>query len=233
MTAGQSTRAIAVSVVMPARDAAPTLERALRALEAQQFDGSFEVIVVDDGSEDRTADIAASFGAKVVRQPHAGSAAARNAGLAVAGGEYWTILDADDVMPARRLEHQVAYLEGHPEAGAVAGLTQPFVTPGEARPSHYLPIWDEGPCPGHLGTLMMRRSVLQVVGPFDERRSIGEDLDWVARARGHGIRIGSIDELCLHYRIHAGNLTADRETGREVMFEILAARARRQRQTRV
>src|SRR5437868_1240738 len=103
-----------VSVVMPAFDEERFIVEALESVQRQTY-RRFEVIVVDDGSKDRTADIAATLGASVIKQPHRGSGAARNAGLTVAQGEFWTIFDADDVMPAHRLERQVAYLKGHQE----------------------------------------------------------------------------------------------------------------------
>lgn len=217
-----------VSVVVPAFDEERFIAEALESVSAQTYE-RFEVIVVDDGSEDRTAEIAASFGVTMIAQAQRGPAAARNSGLAVALGEYLTVFDADDVMPPDRLAHQVAHLEGHPELGAVTGLTQAFVTPGEPRPAHYLPVWDGGPFPGALGTLMVRRSALQAAGGFDERFWAGEDVDWLARALDCGIVVGSIEQLCLRYRIHQGNITADREASRQGLLHALVAKTRRRR----
>jgi glycosyltransferase involved in cell wall biosynthesis len=88
------------SVIVPARDAQETMPRTLRALEAQELDGGFEVIVVDDGSSDQTARLAASAGDGItlISQPPLGPAAARNHGVSHARGELLAFCDAD-VMP--------------------------------------------------------------------------------------------------------------------------------------
>ena len=85
---------------MPAYDAETTLSEALESLLAQTY-SAWEAIVVDDGSTDRTAEIAAMFAARderlrVVRQPNAGESAARNAGAAIAKSDWLVFLDADD-----------------------------------------------------------------------------------------------------------------------------------------
>src|SRR5947209_1749173 len=90
-----------VSVIVPARDAQDTLPRTLKAILAQELDGEFEVIVVDDGSHDRTADVARQAAAtiRVLEQPPQGPAAARNFGAAKARAGRLAFCDAD-VFPA-------------------------------------------------------------------------------------------------------------------------------------
>jgi glycosyltransferase involved in cell wall biosynthesis len=88
------------SVIVPARDARGTLPRTLAALEGQDFDGSYEVIVVDDGSRDQTASVAHEYGVTVLRQPPLGPAAARNLGAAHASSPVLAFCDAD-VFPSR------------------------------------------------------------------------------------------------------------------------------------
>ena len=117
-----------VSVVVPAFDEEAFIAEALRSVLAQSY-APVEVIVVDDGSSDHTAEIAEAHGARLVRQSHRGPAAARNVGLELASGAYWTIFDADDLMLPDRLAREVAHLETHPELGMVFGLTEAFVTP--------------------------------------------------------------------------------------------------------
>jgi glycosyltransferase involved in cell wall biosynthesis len=195
---------------------------ALRSVSAQTY-RPVEVIVVDDGSSDRTAEVAASHDVRLLRLPHSGPSAARNAGLAVARGEYWTIFDADDVMPPERLSHQVAHMEEHPELGMVLGLTEAFVTPGESRPPHFNPIWDEGPFPACAGTMLARRSVLDVVGLYDETVSLAYDVEWLARAKDAGVGAGQVDHVSLRYRIHPGNTSADRPAVHAAMFGLLRA----------
>jgi glycosyltransferase involved in cell wall biosynthesis len=217
-----------VSVVMPAFDEEAFIAEALRSVLEQTYQ-PVETIVVDDGSSDRTADIATEYGVRVVRRPHLGQAAARNAGLAVARGEYWAVFDADDVMPSDRLTHQVAYLEAHPEVGLVLGLAEAFVSPGEPRPPHFKPIWDDGPYRGHWGTMLARGSVKDLVGQFNEALALGEDVEWMGRATDAGVRAGHVDHLCLRYRIHRGNTSSDTRANQLATLSVLRASVRRRR----
>ncbi|MGH9172560.1 MAG: glycosyltransferase family 2 protein [Acidimicrobiales bacterium] len=217
-----------VSVVMAAFDEEDFVAEAIASVLAQTY-GALEVIVVDDGSSDRTAEIAEARGVQVLRRQHRGASAARNAGLAAAKGEYRAIFDADDVMPLERIAIQVASLEEHPELGMVLGLTEAFVSPGEPRPAHYNPVWDEGPYRWHLGTMLARRRVLEVVGGFDESLTLGEDVDWLARARDAGVVVGHVDHVCLRYRVHRANCSADTRANRQAMLGVLRTSLRRRR----
>jgi glycosyltransferase involved in cell wall biosynthesis len=213
---------------MPAFDEEAFIAEALVSVLAQTYD-AVEVIVVDDGSGDHTAEIAEAHDVRVLRRPHAGASAARNAGLAVATGEYWTIFDADDVMPPERLARQVAHLEEHPELGMVLGLTEAFVTPGEPRPAHYNPVWDDGPYREHPGTVLARRAILDLVGDFDETLLLGEDVDWLARAKDAGVRSEHVDYLSLRYRIHRANTSSDTRANQQAMLGLLRTSVRRRR----
>jgi glycosyltransferase involved in cell wall biosynthesis len=211
-----------VSVVMPAFDEEAFIGEAIRSVLAQTHQ-AIELIVVDDGSTDETAAIAASFTEVrvVTRLRTGGPAAARNTGLAEARGEYWTIFDADDVMPRDRVAPGVAHLKANGSIDLVLGRTEAFVTPGEPRPSHWNPVWDAGPYHGHPGTALGRRSVLDDVGRFDESLPLGSDMQWLVRAKLAGVGIGRIDDLCLRYRIHAGNVTRDVGENRANMLTAL------------
>ena len=87
---------VPVSVIIPARNAARTLPSCLRALAGQTLaQGRFEVIVVDDGSTDETAAVAAEHGARVVQIANVGPASARNQGVEAAEGSILVFTDAD------------------------------------------------------------------------------------------------------------------------------------------
>jgi glycosyltransferase involved in cell wall biosynthesis len=217
-----------VSVVVTAFDEEPFIEEALESVLSQTY-APVEVIVVDDGSTDRTAEIAQDYGVQVLRQANRGVAAARNAGVSGARGEYWTVFDADDVMPRERLELQVAELERRPELGMVFGLTEAFVTPGEPRPPHWNPIWDDGPFTGCAGTMLARRALFSLVGPYDEALQRSADLDWIVRARDLGVAATNIDALTLRYRIHPGNASADRPAVSSAMLGALRKSLARRR----
>jgi glycosyltransferase involved in cell wall biosynthesis len=106
-----------VSVIIPAYNAQATLAQALDSVLAQTY-GPIEVIVADDGSTDGTPDILRAYADQVrsVRQANGRLPKARNAGLALAQGEYVALMDADDLCRPERIEVQVRVMQAHPEA---------------------------------------------------------------------------------------------------------------------
>lgn len=109
-----------VSVVIPAFNAAATLDQTLQSVRAQTH-RCLDIIVVDDGSTDATAEIALSHASadpriRLVRQANGGVAAARNAGVRLARGELVAPIDADDLWAPTKIERQVAALAANPEA---------------------------------------------------------------------------------------------------------------------
>lgn len=104
-----------ISVIVPAHDAAETLGACLASVRAQTR-RAHEVVVVDDGSNDATADIARTAGVTVRSVPHGGAAAARNVGAGMATGELLFFCDADLALDPRLLERLAAALAAHPEA---------------------------------------------------------------------------------------------------------------------
>jgi cellulose synthase/poly-beta-1,6-N-acetylglucosamine synthase-like glycosyltransferase len=110
---------VSVTVVVPAHNEERVIAKALGALDLARGPG-VEVIVVDDGSTDATAEIAAAFDVRVIRQPQGGKAAALNTGIAAASGEVIVVLDADTVLDPDFLD-TVAPHFADPAVGAVAG----------------------------------------------------------------------------------------------------------------
>src|ERR671927_1384317 len=109
-----------VTVIVAAFNGERFLRETLESVFAQDFD-SYEVVFVDDGSQDRTGEIARSFPVRYVRQENQGLPAARNAGIALARGELVAFLDDDDLLPPTKLRVQAGYLQDHPETGCVLG----------------------------------------------------------------------------------------------------------------
>lgn len=103
------------SVIIPTYNRERYIGKAIRSV-LRQTCGDYELIVVDDGSKDRTAKIVRSFGEQVryVRQRNKGSSKARNTGIRLAKGKYIAFLDSDDRFLPSKLEHNKAYLEAHP-----------------------------------------------------------------------------------------------------------------------
>ncbi|MBE0610308.1 MAG: glycosyltransferase family 2 protein [Dehalococcoidia bacterium] len=212
---------VRVSVVIPAFNAEPYLAEAIQSVLDQGIP-IIEVVVVDDGSTDGTPGIAAAFGARValIRQPNAGIGAARNAGVERSAGNLLAFLDADDVWPAGSLGSRIAVLDADPEADGVFGFVQEFHDGGDDLP----------PQSGALaGTLLIRREKYEVVGRFDENLTVGEFIDWMARAQEAGLRFRSVPDVVLRRRLHATNTGVVRRDARVEYTRVLRAALERRR----
>jgi glycosyltransferase involved in cell wall biosynthesis len=195
-----------VSVVIPVFNAAPLVASALRSVFAQTFN-DFEVILVDDGSEDPEALTAAiaEFSGRVrgIRQANGGPAMARNTGIAASTGELVAFLDADDEWLPEKLARQVEYFDRYPDTGllhtaVVHGTRHAGACDGPPQAA-FCALYHTDFFINTL-TVMMPRRVLEEVGGFDERREIHvEDWDlWLRTAARHPI--GYISTPLAHHR---------------------------------
>jgi glycosyltransferase involved in cell wall biosynthesis len=188
-----------------------------------------EVIVLDDGSTDDTADVLAPFAGRVAvtRQPNRGVAAARNAGAARAAGDVLAFLDADDEWRPRKLESQVALLASDPTLGLVHCGVEEMDVSGRAlavrldglggRVAEELMLFRRSVILGGGSAAVFPRAVFDAAGGFDERLSTSADWDLHHRvARRHPV--GFVPEPLVRYRLHAGNMHADvARTAREML----------------
>ncbi len=201
-----------ISCIVPVYNGERFLSEALDSIFAQTY-RPIEVIVVDDGSKDGTAKIVASYGEPIayVRQANAGPAAARNRGVALANGAFIAFLDADDVWHREKLERQMARFVARPELELSLTHKKNFWEEErrdeEARlKAQDHPFVDEHPgyaCPMHL----VRKSVFDRVGGFDESLRIGEDTDWLSRTEEHDIVTEILPDVLVYRRMHNANLS--------------------------
>ncbi len=193
-----------VSAIIPAYNAAWCVRRAVDSVLAQTFDAR-ELIVVDDGSTDETADLLTGYGdaLRVLRKRNGGLSSARNAGIDAAKGRYVAFLDADDWWLPQKLARQVALMESRPELVFCSTRTAARASDGLA-----LPDWCCGPGSGstleriveanaHVAgggsaVLARRDACLQVTG-FDESLRSLEDVDMWMRLAAIG-EYACIDE---------------------------------------
>jgi glycosyltransferase involved in cell wall biosynthesis len=171
-----------------------------------------QVIVVDDGSTDGTADVVKRFRADIVyvRQDNAGPAAARNRGLRDAYGDFVSFIDADDLWRPEKLERQVHALARNPTAGYCLTLVQNFWTKELAAERERLSDHAFAkPMVGFvLQCLLARRDLFyRQVGLLDETRRIGEDTDWFLRADNAGVEKAILQEVLVDRRVHGGNIS--------------------------
>jgi glycosyltransferase involved in cell wall biosynthesis len=168
-----------------------------------------EIIIVDDGSTDGTASVAKTFPETVryLHQTNQGPSAARNRGIERAQGSLIAFADADDLWPANKLEHQLPYLIRDPQIDIVLGRIQLVklseTDNGQTRAEEFAePVFSV-----NLGSAIIRKSVFERVGLFDETMRYSEDVDWFMRAREGGAKIVTIDAVTLFYCRHEQNMT--------------------------
>ena len=208
-----------ISVVMPAYQAERSIGAAVSSVLQQTY-RDLELIVVDDGSTDATGAIAAAHPApvKVVRQENRGVAAARNRGIAEAGGELVAFCDADDVLFERHIDALVAIWD---ESGGIATANSYWLFPGGIHPGR---VRYKGNFPpperqrlailehNFVSTMsLFPRRLVEEIGPFDEEHRWAEDWDFWLRAIFAGHRVALQPEPLSLYRWGATGLSARRE----------------------
>jgi glycosyltransferase involved in cell wall biosynthesis len=200
---------VTVSVVIPLFNAEDVIRETIESALAQTYPDR-EIIVVDDGSRDGSAGIVAGYGdrVKLVRQANTGVAGARNRGIAESGGRYVALLDHDDLWHPTKLDKQVRLLDQRPEVGMVItdvahvdrqGRPMGIIGPGYNPSETFARLFVRGYVPTPSAA-MIRRSVLEEIGGFDESfRSAGlDDHELWTRIAAHS-EIASIPEpLTLH-----------------------------------
>lgn len=224
-----------VSVVIPAYNAEQFVGQALDSVLNQTFQ-DFEVLVVDDGSSDRTAELVTARYPRVqfVSQRNGGASSARNRGVEMATGEFVAFLDADDEWHPEKLQAQVALMRRYPDAvlGRTVFIEEPLdnasslfsggrTEPG--LPDHYL-VRDlaQSFLDPYFATsaVLVRRSAFQKVGGFDTGLKIAEDVDLYLRILAEAPLIPVVAKPALHKRFVPGSLGEDSEAGYVKLLEV-------------
>ncbi len=212
----------AVSIVIPTYNCARWLAEGLDSVFAQT-DPDHEVIVVDDGSTDDTADVLARYAGRltVVHGDHGGLGAARNLGLARATGDWIAFHDADDVAMPDRLAWSRAFLREHPDVNAVFGngrhmpaddpaspdvVATRFVRATRGRTLSVSDLFNGFPL--YFQGALVPRAAFAAAGAFDPGYRILTDLEYGYRLLPH-LRAACVDHTMFHYRRHDANITRD------------------------
>jgi len=177
---------VRLSVVVPAFNEERALPATLRAIDAARERMDAELVVVDNASTDATAQIAARHGALVVQESRHNVARVRNAGARAASGDVLVWIDADTLVPPEALERIAAAMA---DPACVGGALDVVHRPARRVLQVYLHAWRV------LGLALRmsqgaaqfaRRSAFEAAGGYDERRFMGEDVDFQWRLRRHG-----------------------------------------------
>jgi glycosyltransferase involved in cell wall biosynthesis len=200
------------SAVIPAFNAAKTIRQAIDSILDQTLPAQ-EIIVVDDGSSDETASLAADAPAPivVVRQENRGPGAATTAGFRKVTTPYLATLDADDLWLPQKAARQAACFEADPGAAGVFTLARMFAdgeTPDPEGGGAIRRLWTRT-------TMMYRTDAARAVGDFvDLPGRLGEVIDWLARSRDIGQRHVMMEEVLAMRRIRPGSLSYGRDPDR-------------------
>jgi glycosyltransferase involved in cell wall biosynthesis len=194
--------AVDVSVILPVLNGAGFVAEAVASVRAQNR-SNVEIIAVDDGSTDGSAALLKALGVPVFQRENEGPSSARNEGLSRAQGDVFAFIDHDDLWPAGKLDRQLRDLETG-QRDIVFGQTQRLRRDGASNA--FTPL-GEPLVSFQLGSALVRRSVFDRVGGFDEGLRAGEDYDFFLRAWEAGARLFVSAEVALLYRLHSANLT--------------------------
>jgi glycosyltransferase involved in cell wall biosynthesis len=219
-----------VSVIMPVYNGERFLEDAIHSVLGQAY-RPIELIVVDDGSTDGTAEIARRFEEmRYLHQENAGPSVARNTAMGVAEGSMLAFLDSDDRWTPDKLTCQVGHMTQHPEHLFTIAKFRYFLEPNCPIPSSFKPELLERELVGRIpSTLVARREAFEKVGEFDPSLRTGEDVDWFARAKDLDVPMAVIPKVLLHKRVHDRNASSDAAANTPLLMKVLQQSIRRQK----
>lgn len=211
-----------ISVVIPVYNTERYVAASIESVLAQTRPAD-EVIVVDDGSTDRTPAILREFGSRIVvlRQAQSGPASALNVGIARSNGELLAFQDADDLWSTHKLQLQYDLMLREPDIEAVFGGVRQFLSP-DLDNGDGLTVPDREQAGIHKGTMLIRRPAFDRIGPFDAALQVVEFGDWYARAIALGLRALMLPEVVAFRRLHTSNVgrTRREEQRSEQLFAL-------------
>jgi len=216
-----------VSVIIPVWNGERFLAEAIESVLKQTY-APYEVIIVDDGSTDGSAEVAKSFGALVRYhiQGKKGAATARNHGVELSRGNFIAFLDADDIWVKDKLARQMKIFLDHPELDMVLGQVRQFYSSASGV------IFNEESeiIPGYVpGTMLIKRASFFRAGRFSTQWRVGEFIDWYLRAEEIGLKSFLLPHVVLMRRIHDANMGIRERTSRIDYVKIVKASLDRRR----
>lgn len=196
-----------VSVIIPVYNCERYLAEAIESVLAQTYH-PIEIIVVDDGSTDGSANVAKRFAPSLryCFQPNSGTGAARNRGIDLAQGSFFGFLDADDVWMKDKLTLQMAAFDANPDIDIVFGHVKQFHSPELGESIRKRIHCSSEIMPAHLSSAMLiKRDAFFRVGLFETNWQVGQDMNWYLRATELGLRMIMLPDCVYMRRLHETN----------------------------
>ncbi len=189
-----------ISIIIPAYNGEKYIQECITSIQNQNM--NTEIIVIDDISTDKTADIARSMGCKViVNDEHKGQVAGKNTGIRVSKGKYWLTIDQDDMLTVGALKRFYEEFQKAPESEIIMAKLKDFPeTPKDAKFCKKEPFY------GILtGAAMFKKDIFNKIGYFREDLITGDVIDLTNRLKKFNIEINKIDFISCSRRIHDSN----------------------------
>jgi glycosyltransferase involved in cell wall biosynthesis len=208
-----------VSVVMAVKNGERYLAQAIESVLAQTYQ-AFEIILVDDSSNDDTEKIARSYSqVRYLRQAaNHGIAIARNIGIEMARGELMAFLSHDDLWLQGKLSKQVDCFVHDPELQYTLTWFRYFLEPGCPVPPGFNPELLGRSLIGRIPeTVVARRQLFDQIGNFNNDFYFANDVDWFARAKDHAAPMTIVPEVLLLKRLHDANVTYNSKANGELL----------------
>jgi len=215
-----------VTAAIPVRNGEAYLAEAIESVLGQDRRCE-QVLVVDNGSTDRSAEIARGYGpaVEVVYEPREGIGTARNAAMRAARGSHIAFLDADDLWDPAKTALQLAAFAADPALQLAFGHVRQFASPDLAAEEAAALRVPAEPQPGlYIGAMLATRSAIEAVGPWPEDVQISDGLNFMLRARELGLRQTMLAQTVTLRRVHGENHSI-RNRGERAEFARLLKRS--------
>lgn len=194
-----------ISIIIPCYNGANYLKEAIESINNQKM--NTEIIVVDDGSTDNTAELAQQLGARVFSIPSSGLSTARNVGLKHVNGEYVMFLDHDDLIAEGALEILYHEFKKDNELQYVQAKLKDFVSPELSDADKKLLSPRNEPYGGVVpGAILFRKEVMEIIGGFDENLKTGQGVEFLLRCEKYNLKTLKLDFISAKRRLHNTNM---------------------------
>jgi glycosyltransferase involved in cell wall biosynthesis len=216
-----------LSIIIPVFNGEKYLADAIKSVIKQNYKHK-EIIVIDDGSVDQTANIAQEFqDVKYFFQSNQTVAVARNTGIRESLGEWVTFLDHDDQMTSDSIQSRIEYIQQYPQTNCLISQHISFMTPGIDRPDWIQQKRINTPQYG-FGYLMARKSHLEKIGGYDPEYNIVENMEMFFRMKDIGVQIDFFPRVVIHRRIHEKNVSQQTNIARLNLLKMASKSIQRQ-----